>query len=106
MDCGADGRRQVSIFLIISDNLLTRSRHKYTLFLSLDGNFKQQLKIKNCDQDDIELFIAFFARKATFDAYIQSCKSNVEVGVHLVCLGHWDFNPSRVEIDLCKPQGQ
>ena len=33
-------------------------RHKYTLFLSIDGNFKQQLKIKNCDPEDIELFVA------------------------------------------------
>lgn len=58
---------------------LTFIRHKYTLFLSLDGNFKQQLKIKNCDEDDIELFVAFFARKANFDAYMQSESASVEV---------------------------
>ena len=45
----------------------------------MDGNFKQQLKIKNCDEDDIELFIAFFSRKAVFDEYIgkASCKTEV-----------------------------
>lgn len=59
--------------------MLTFDRHKYTLFLSLDGNFKQQLKIKNCDEDDIELFIAFFAKKANFDAYMQSESATVEV---------------------------
>ncbi|KLO12124.1 hypothetical protein SCHPADRAFT_941460 [Schizopora paradoxa] len=53
-------------------------RHKFTLFLSIDGNFKQQLKIKNCDQKDIELFVAFFSRKEVFDAYYKTCSNNVE----------------------------
>lgn len=58
---------------------LTLFRHKYTLFLSIDGNFKQQLKIKNCDQDDVELFIAFFANKAKIEAYLKTTSGDVEV---------------------------
>ena len=42
-------------------------------------NFKQQLKIKNCDEDDIELFLAFFSKKAHFEAYLKSESSTVEV---------------------------
>lgn len=54
-------------------------RHKFTLFLSMDGNFKQQLKMKNCDENDIELFIAFFANKALFESYIQGTSGDVQV---------------------------
>ncbi|KLO04261.1 hypothetical protein SCHPADRAFT_840849 [Schizopora paradoxa] len=55
-----------------------KDRHKYTLFLSLDGNFKQQLKIKNCDPEDVELFVAFFSKKENVDAYIEMTTGDVE----------------------------
>ena len=57
------------------------NRHKFTLFISIDGNFKQQLKIKNCDPDDIELFIAFFSKKENIEAYLKLASAGVEVRI-------------------------
>lgn len=47
-------------------------RHKYTLFLSVDGNFRLQRKNKRDDPDDVALNKgnAYFANSSDFNEYL------------------------------------
>lgn len=48
------------------------SRHKYTLFLSADGNFKLQRKNKRGDPDDVALNNGrgYFVAEAPYRVYL------------------------------------
>ena len=51
-------------------------RHKYTLFLSADGNFRLQRKNKRGDPDDVALNKgnAYFVETEEFKKYLQRVK--------------------------------
>ena len=53
--------------------------HKVTLFLSIDGNFRLQLKMKNRTGKDPELFNAFFVPHDIFEAYRKGTINDLEV---------------------------
>jgi len=61
-------------------------RHKVTLFLSIDGNFRLQLKAKNRSPDDKELFSAFFVPSDLFDQYQRGIVDDLEVTILLTQL--------------------
>ncbi len=51
---------------------MLHSRHKYTLFISADGNFRLQRKHKDDDPDDLALNEgrAYFVESADYKAYL------------------------------------
>ena len=56
------------------------SSHKYTLFISADGNFKLQRKNKCGDSDDISLNSgrAYFVPAAPYMAYLEHTKKECD----------------------------
>ena len=69
-------KREVIWFhtILFVDN--THYRHKYTLFLSVDGNFRLQRKNKRGDPDDVALNRgnAYFADSGDFKKYLACVK--------------------------------
>jgi len=61
-------------------------RHKYTLFLSTDGNFRLQRKNKRGDPDDVALNRgnAYFAETEKFREYSQRVKPTEDVRDHFL----------------------
>ncbi|KIM59751.1 hypothetical protein SCLCIDRAFT_125607 [Scleroderma citrinum Foug A] len=57
-------------------------RHKYTLFLSADGNFRLQRKNKRGDSDDVALNKgnAYFMETEEFKKYLQRVKALEDLG--------------------------
>ena len=55
--------------------------HKYTLFLSVDGNFRLQRKNKNSDPDDVALNNghAYFVKSADFENYLNVVQPSDDV---------------------------
>ena len=63
-------------YKLVSNKL---DRHKTTLFLSIDGNFRLQLKIKNRTLRDDELFSAFFVPSQVFNEYQKGLVDDLDV---------------------------
>jgi hypothetical protein len=55
--------------------------HKYTLFLSVDGNFRLQRKNKKGDPDDVALNKgrAYFVKSEEFDEYLRIVQPSDDV---------------------------
>lgn len=60
---------------------LTHDRHLYTLFISLDGNFRLQRKRKNDDPNDTALNTgnAYFVENTAYQQYCKSLQKVPEV---------------------------
>ncbi|KAJ7275700.1 hypothetical protein C8J57DRAFT_1589774 [Mycena rebaudengoi] len=61
---------------------LESERHKVTLFLSMDGNFKLQRKNKRDDPDDIALNDGhgYFVETMAFEVYVEAAKESEDLG--------------------------
>jgi len=61
--------------------LISSIRHKYTLFLSVDGNFRLQRKDKKSDPDDIALNDGhgYFVKSDDFNSYLGVVKPSDDV---------------------------
>jgi len=58
-------------------------RHKYTLFISADGNFRLQRKHKNDDPDDVALNEgrSYFVESASYKTYLEHAGETTETKV-------------------------
>jgi len=63
-----------------------RPRHKYTLFLSTDGNFRLQRKSKRDDPDDEALNNgrAYFVENKSYMVYLDHVNQSDDVGVQIL----------------------
>lgn len=68
------------MFMALTHNAMICS-HKYTLFLSTDGNFRLQRKNKNDDPDDVALNDGngYFVRTEDYNEYLKQVKPASEV---------------------------
>lgn len=53
--------------------------HEYVLILSMDGNFKLQLKKKNASEIDGEMHVAFFEPSGILNAYLEKVTNDTDV---------------------------
>lgn len=62
-------------------SLIVPFRHKYTLFLSTDGNFRLQRKHKNGDPDDVALNQgnAYFVDNMRYKEYLARAQPESQV---------------------------
>lgn len=75
--------------------------HKYTLFLSADGNFRLQRKNKRDDPDDVALNDgrAYFVENSSYLKYVGEVGDSPEVSFSLV-----NYNPPEHMHAHCRKQ--
>ncbi|KAF8326719.1 hypothetical protein F5887DRAFT_899624 [Amanita rubescens] len=91
---------------VVIQNASEDETHKYTLFLSVDGNFRLQRKKKRDDLDDVAVNKgnAYFADSADFNKYLAHVRPKDDVRYGFISLGLLNiYSCSWALVHICEP---